>query len=142
MRNLLKYLSLGGFCYLAYNAYSSAGWMALFGTLFFAVPMYLMLVWYINVEFDKSEKATEAKKSPIIGHITITAVGPVFGRQFDSDLHEWIDAINANKVKQRFMFGGPARYNEDGSLNLYSKDASSGFVINGIQYELVTEPKN
>jgi hypothetical protein len=105
----------------------------------FLFPIWFTIDTYV-VMLDKGKKTKV--QSPVIGQVTIAEVGPVFGRQFDTDLFDWIMATDEAGQAKRFIFGGPQIKNaDDGTLVFYNDGAKSGIVINGFQYEFVPEPK-
>lgn len=70
----------------------------------------------------------------------ITEKGPVFGRQFDADLHEWIDAKEGDAGTGRYVYKGKAFFEADGTVSIPDQNEKNLYlVLDGILYERVVE---
>ena len=82
---------------------------------------------------------TKAGLGPL--HV-ITAYGPVFGRQFDAELFEWLDAKKGREGDLlRYVFVGQAQFDSDGCVET-PNDTGVFLVLDGFLYEHQPEPRN
>ena len=70
----------------------------------------------------------------------ITEKGPIFGRQYDADLHEWIDAKEGDAGVGRYVYKGRAIFDTDGTVSIPDQDIKNLYlVLDGVLYERVME---
>lgn len=89
---------------------------------------------------DDPKLAAEMERAGLRPLSVITGKGPIFGRQFDADLHEWIDAKEGKHGVGRYTFVGQAQWEEDGTVSIpKSHESSLYLVLDGVLYERTVE---
>lgn len=72
----------------------------------------------------------------------ITGYGQIFGKQFDANLYEWVEAKKGRLGDiVRHDFVGPASFDADGCIET-PNDEGVFLVLDGFLYEHTPEPKN
>ena len=89
---------------------------------------------------DDPKLAKEMKRAGLRPLSLITEKGPIFGRQFDANLHEWIDAKEGDADVGRYVYKGQAEFDTDGTVFIQDQSEKSLYlVLDGILYERVME---
>ncbi len=89
---------------------------------------------------DDPNLAVEMEKAGLRPLSVITEKGPIFGRQFDANLHEWIDAKEGKYGEGRYVYKGKAMFEADGTVSIPDQNMKSLYlVLDGILYERVLE---
>lgn len=89
---------------------------------------------------DDPALAVEMEKAGLRPLSVITEKGPIFGRQFDADLHEWIDAKEGKHGEGRYVYKGKAEFEADGTVSIPDQSSKNLYlVLDGILYERVVE---
>jgi hypothetical protein len=82
---------------------------------------------------------TKAGLEPL--HVIVDR-GPIFGRQFDAEMYEWLDAKKGREgTLLRYVFVGQARFDSDGCVET-PNNTGVFLVLDGFLYEHTPEPKN
>lgn len=93
-----------------------------------------------EIDVDDPHLADEMKKAGLRPLSVITEKGPVFGRQFDANLHEWIDAKEGDAGVGRYTYKGKAFFEPDGTVSIPDMNTKNLFlVLDGILYERTVE---
>lgn len=88
-----------------------------------------------ELQAESPELEAEMVKAGLKPLNIIVEKGPVFGRQFDVDLHEWIDAKEGlNGSINRYSYIGQAKFEPDGTV-ITPNDDSLFLVLDGVLYE-------
>ena len=89
---------------------------------------------------DDPQLAIDMKQAGLRPLSVITEKGPIFGRQFDANLYEWIDAKEGDHEVGRYVHVGKAEFEEDGTVFINNQNSKSLYlVLDGILYERTME---
>jgi len=95
-----------------------------------------------TLEAGSEELETLMTKAGLEPLHVITGYGPVFGKQFDALMYEWLDAKKGREGENlRYMFVGAAQFDSDGCVEI-PNDEGVFLVLDGFLYEHTPEPKN
>ena len=93
-----------------------------------------------EITVDDPQLAIEMQKAGLRPLSVITEKGPIFGRQYDANLHEWIDAKEGDAGLGRYVYKGKAEFEGDGTVSITDQNMKNLYlVLDGILYERVME---
>lgn len=93
-----------------------------------------------TLEAGSEELETMMKLAGLEPLSVVQARGPVFGKQFDAELYEWIEAKKGREGEVlRYTYVGEAHFDEDGCAQA-TDDSGEFIVLDGFMYR--AEPKN
>lgn len=91
-----------------------------------------------EMSIDDPEFAKEMERAGLRPLSVIVEKGPIFGRQHDANLHEWIDAKEGDAGVGRYLYQGQASFDVDGTVFIQNQDTNNLFlVLDGFLYERV-----
>jgi hypothetical protein len=94
-----------------------------------------------TLEAGSEELETLMTKAGLEPLHVISAYGPVFGKQFDAEMYEWLDAKKGREGDLlRYTFVGTAQFDSDGCVET-PNDEGVFLVLDGFLYEHTPEPK-
>lgn len=103
------------------------------------------LIAEINSKLDSgelqagSDELNEAMKNAGLKPLAVIhEKGPVFGRQFDRDLYEYVDAVEDGKIR-RYTYVSQATLDKNGVVQVPSN--SNFLVLDGSLYEYASKPE-
>jgi len=92
-----------------------------------------------SLEAGSEELETMMKHAGLEPLSVVGARGPVFGKQFDAELYEWIEAKKGREGEVlRYTYIGEAQFDEDGCVQA-TDDSGEFIVLDGFMYR--AEPK-
>lgn len=95
-----------------------------------------------TLEAGSEELETLMTKAGLEPLHVITGYGPVFGKQFDANLYEWLTAKKGREGEDlRYVYVGAAQFDSDGCVET-PNDEGVFLVLDGFLYEHTPEPKN
>jgi hypothetical protein len=95
-----------------------------------------------TLEAGSEELETLMTKAGLEPLHVISGYGPVFGRQFDAEMYEWLDAKKGREGDLlRYVYVGQAQFDSDGCVET-PNDEGVFLVLDGFLYEHTPEPKN
>jgi hypothetical protein len=94
-----------------------------------------------TLEAGSEELETLMTKAGLEPLHVITGYGPVFGKQFDALMYEWLDARKGREGDLlRYTFVGQAQFDSDGCVET-PNETGIFLVLDGFLYEHQPEPK-
>jgi hypothetical protein len=94
-----------------------------------------------SLEAGSEELETLMTKAGLEPLHVIVDRGPVFGRQFDAEMYEWLDAKKGREGDLlRYVFVGQAQFDHDGCVETPNNEGVF-LVLDGFLYEHTPEPK-
>jgi hypothetical protein len=95
-----------------------------------------------TLEAGSEELETLMTKAGLEPLHVIAGYGPVFGKQFDALMYEWLDAKKGREGDLlRYVFVGQAQFDHDGCVETPNNEGVF-LVLDGFLYEHSPEPKN
>lgn len=94
-----------------------------------------------TLEAGSEELETLMTKAGLEPLHVISGYGPVFGKQFDAEMYEWLDAKKGREGDVlRYVYVGTAQFDSDGCVET-PNDEGVFLVLDGFLYEHTPEPK-
>jgi hypothetical protein len=95
-----------------------------------------------TLEAGSEELETLMTKAGLEPLHVITGYGPAFGRQFDAELYEYLEAKKGREGEVlKYVFVGQAQFDSDGCVET-PNDTGVFLVLDGFLYEHTPEPRN
>lgn len=95
-----------------------------------------------TLEAGSEELETMMTKAGLAPLHVISGYGPVFGKQFDAEMYEWLEAKKGREGDLlQYKFVGAAQFDSDGCVET-PNDEGVFLVLDGFLYEHTPEPRN